>query len=96
MWETTFKALAMVEKARRAVRWGIWKRAPSRVRGKVDEGVVWLLCGMRETGCARRSGEEDGEGVEGRGLGRFDSSRIVLVYVDVKDEETTYQSSGRH
>jgi hypothetical protein len=55
-----------------------------------------LLCGMRETGCARRSGEEDGEGVEGRGLGRFDSSRIVLVYVDVKDEETTYQSSGRH
>lgn len=44
------------------------------------------MCGMWEIGCARRSGEEVGEGVEGRGLGRFNSSDILLVQVSVKDE----------
>ena len=48
-----------------------------------------VVCGMWEIGCARRSGEEDGEGVEGRGLGRFDSSGTVSIQVGVNDERNS-------
>jgi hypothetical protein len=69
MCEITLRAVAIVEKARSVVRWGMGRRAPSGVRGMVvGGGETW------EAGRASRKGDGGDEGVEGMGLGRVDSS----------------------
>jgi hypothetical protein len=63
------RAVAIVEKVRRMAVWGMGRRAPSELRGKVvDGGETW------KAGRASRKGDEGDEGVERRGLGRVDSS----------------------